>query len=107
MCDYANCCTNTHSVAAVCAGARRNPHVRSDTLRAGALDPAACGEYSICNQPFRIQIAPEIPVKLHRRTNLLGSKAISRLRSRRLARTLAEDGERLVTASDLQILRVG
>ncbi|MCA0154777.1 MULTISPECIES: hypothetical protein [unclassified Tsukamurella] len=46
-------------------------------------------------------------MKLHRRTTLLGSKAISRLRNRRLARTLAEDGERLVTASDLRVLRVG
>lgn len=107
MCEYANCCTNTHSVAAARAGARRNPHVRSDTLRARALDPAPREEYSICNQPFRIKIAPETVVKLHRRTTLLGSKAISRLRNRRLARSLAEDGERLVTASDLRVLRAG
>ncbi len=46
-------------------------------------------------------------MKLHRRTALLGSKAISRLRNRRLARMLAEDGERLVTASDLRVLRAG
>ena len=107
MCEYANCCTNTHRVAAACAGARRNPRVRSDTLRVRALDPAPREEYSICNQPFRIKIAPETVVKLHRRTTLLGSKAISRLRNRRLARSLAEDGERLVTASDLRVLRAG
>lgn len=65
-------------------------------------------EYSICNPPFRIEIAPETVVKLHRRpTTLLGSKAISRLRNRRLVRMLAEDGERLVTPSDLRSLRAG
>ncbi|WP_158636144.1 hypothetical protein [Tsukamurella sputi] len=47
-------------------------------------------------------------MKLHRRpTTLLGSKAISRLRNRRLVRMLAEDGERLVTPSDLRSLRAG
>ncbi|WP_156483170.1 hypothetical protein [Tsukamurella pulmonis] len=56
---------------------------------------------------FRIEIAPETVVKLHRRTTLLGSKAISRLRNRRLTRMLTEDGERLVTASDLRTLRAG
>ncbi len=46
-------------------------------------------------------------MKLHRRTTLLGSKAFVRLRNRRLVRSLAEDGERLVTPSDLRALRVG
>lgn len=46
-------------------------------------------------------------MKLHRRTSLLGSRAFSRLWNRRIARVLAEDGERLVTASDLRTLRAG
>ena len=72
-----------------------------------ALDPARRKQYSICNQPFRIEIAPsEIPVKLTRRPAILGSHTLTRLRNRRLALLLTEDGERLVTASDLRRLRV-
>lgn len=46
-------------------------------------------------------------MKLYRRTAAFGGRTLTRLRNRRLARTLAEDGERLVTASDLRILRAG
>ncbi|BDH55158.1 hypothetical protein MTP03_00970 [Tsukamurella sp. PLM1] len=82
--------------------------MRSDTLGRPALDPRRNEEYSICNQSFRIETAPsETPVKLYRRTAAFGGRTLTRLRNRRLARTLAEDGERLVTASDLRILRAG
>ncbi|WP_019201388.1 hypothetical protein [Tsukamurella sp. 1534] len=46
-------------------------------------------------------------MKLHRRPTVLGSLAIHRLRNRRRARTLTEDGERLVTPADLRVLRAG
>lgn len=45
-------------------------------------------------------------MKLTRRPHLLGNRTITRLRNRRLVRMLAEDGERLVTPSDLRSLRV-
>lgn len=45
-------------------------------------------------------------MKLTRRPAHLGSLTIIRLRNRRLVRMLTEDGERLVTASDLRVLRI-
>ncbi|NKY19677.1 hypothetical protein [Tsukamurella spumae] len=48
-------------------------------------------------------------MKLTRRPAILGSRTLARLRlrNRRLALLLTEDGERLVTSSDLRSLRVG
>ena len=86
MCGDAKLRSNNDRLAARSGRSSPNPAVRRDTLAVRALDPALRKQYSICNQLFRIEIAPsEIPVKLTRRPAILGSRTLTRLRNRRLA----------------------